>query len=387
MRHHTTLMHEILKPMPWGAFNRLVDKHKADKHVRKLSTKNQLIALVHAQLSGATSLREIETTMSSHHARLYHLGLTAPKRSTLADANRERPAEVFVALFQLLLAKAHPELQRNTQEAVRLIDATSIPLNSYSLDWAAYEHHGPGVKMHVVYDPAAEMPVHFAITPQRCSDIKSAKMMPIEAGATYVYDLGYYDFAWWAKLLEHGCRFVTRLKTHTRTQLVKEREIPADVASRGRIIADRIVTLSNRLKGTRHHPLPGDLREIHVIIDTGKMLRIVSNDLTSPAEVIADLYKTRWQIELFFRWVKQTLKIKKFLGTSENAVRIQLAVALIAYLLLRMGQVTQRAIESPLAFARLVRSNLMHFKSIYDLAQHDPPPHDTQTDQLRLNLH
>ena len=387
MRHHNTLMHEILKPMPWGAFNRLVDQHKADKHVRKLSTKNQLIALVHAQLSGATSLREIETTMSSHHARLYHLGLTAPKRSTLADANRERPAEVFLALFQLLLAKAHPGLQRATQEAVRLIDATSIPLNSFSKDWASYEHHSPGVKMHVVYDPTAEMPVHFAITPQRCSDIKSAKVMPIEAGAAYVYDLGYYDFSWWAKLLENGCRFVTRLKTHTRTRLVEERAIPAGVAARGRIIADRVVKLSSRLKGTRQHPLPGDLREIHVIIDTGKMLRIVSSDLTSPAEVIADLYKTRWQIELFFRWVKQTLKIKKFLGTSENAVRIQLAVALIAYLLLRMGQATQRAIESPLAFARLVRSNLMHFKSIYDLAAPDPPAYSALTDQLRLNLH
>ena len=387
MRHHNTLMHEILKPMPWGAFNRLVDTHKADKHVRKLSTKNQLIALVHAQLSGATSLREIETTMSSHHARLYHLGLAAPKRSTLSDANRERPAEVFVALFQLLLAKAHPGLQRATQEAVRLIDATSISLNSFSKDWASYEHHSPGVKMHVVYDPTAEMPVHFAITPQRCSDINSAKAMPIEPGATYVYDLGYYDFSWWAKLLENGCRFVTRLKTHTRTRLVEERAIPPDVAARGRIIADRVVKLSSRLKGTRQHPLPGDLREIHIIIDTGKMLRIVSSDLTSPAEVIADLYKTRWQIELFFRWVKQTLKIKKFLGTSENAVRIQLAVALIAYLLLRMGQATQRAIESPLAFARLVRSNLMHFKRIGDLAPPDPLRYDKYADQLQLNLH
>ena len=142
-----------------------------------------------------------------------------------------------------------------------------------------------------------------------------------------------------------------------------------------------------RLKGTRSHPLACDLREVHVIIDTGKMLRIVSNDLTTPAETIADLYKTRWQIEVFFRWVKQTLRIKKFLGTSENAVRIQLAVALIATLLLRIAQATQRRIESPLAFARLIRSNLMHFKTIHDLIPTKPPPVILCTDQMALNLH
>ena len=123
-----------------------------------------------------------------------------------------------------------------------------------------------------------------------------------------------------------------------------------------------------------------------VVIDTGRTLRIVSNDLTSPAEAIADLYKARWQIELFFRWVKQTLKIKKFLGTSENAVRIQLAVALIAYLLLRLAQATQAAIASPLAFARLVRSNLMHYKTLQDLAVPEPPRFVPPTEQLRLNL-
>ena len=387
MQHRNTLLHDILKPMPWGAFDRLVDKHRADKHVRRLSTKEQLIALLHAQLSGATSLREIETTIRSHQARLYHLGVKAPKRSTLADANRERPADVFAELFQTLLAQAHKPLRRDAKTAVRLIDSTSVSLSNLANSWASYEAHGAGAKMHVVYDPDAEVPVHFTVTAQRCSDIKTAKDMPIEAGATYAFDLGYYDFAWWAKLKAHNCRFVTRLKSHTRTRLVEERTIPADAAKRGRIVADRIVRLPSRLKGARTHPLPGDLREIHVIIETGKKLRIVSSDLTSPAETIADLYKTRWQIELFFRWVKQTLKIKKFLGTSENAVRIQLAVALIAYLLLRIAQAAQKLIESPLAFARLVRSNLMQLKSLHALVMPAPPPIKTPTDQLLLNLY
>lgn len=384
MRHHNSLIHQLLKPVPWGGFDRLVDKHEADKHVRTLSTKSQFVALVHAQLSGATSLREIEATMASHTARLYHLGISAPKRSTLADANRQRPADIFVELFQMLLAQAHPALRRNTKEAVRLIDSTSICLNNFSKDWASYESHSPGAKLHVVYDPNAATPVHFAITPQRNSDINAAKGMPIETGATYVFDLGYYDFEWWAKLMAKDCLFVTRLKTHTKPALVAERALTPDVIARGRVIKDRTVRLSGRLKNTRAHPITCDLREVHVIIDTGKKLRIISNDLVSPAEEIADLYKTRWQIELFFRWVKQNLKIKKFLGTSENAVRIQLAVAMIAYLLVRIAHARQDAVKAPVTFARLVRSNLMHFKTIHELAVPKTPPPEPLSNQLHL---
>lgn len=386
MRHHNSLIHQLLKPMPWHTFARLVDRHEADKHVRTLSTKSQFVALVHAQLSGASSLREIEATLESHTNRLYHLGIKAPKRSTLADANRRRPADVFVELFQVLLRQAHPGLRRNTNEAVRLIDSTSVSLTDLSSKWASYEAHGAGAKMHVVYDPDAATPVHFAVTPRRNSDINAAKGMPIETGATYVFDLGYYDFAWWAKLAAKGCRFVTRLKSHTKTTLVAERALGDDVVARGRVVLDRTVRLSGRLKNTRQHPLPQDLREVHIIIDTGKKLRIISNDLTSPAEVIADLYKTRWQIELFFRWVKQNLKIRRFLGTTENAVRIQLTVAMIAYLLVRMAHAAQNAVASPLTFARLVRANLMHAKSIHTLAEPEPPPAKMPSAQIDLAL-
>jgi hypothetical protein len=386
MRHHNSLIHQLLKPMPWHTFARLVDRHEADKHVRTLSTKSQFVALVHAQLSGASSLREIEATLESHTNRLYHPGIKAPKRSTLADANRRRPADVFVELFQVLLRQAHPGLRRNTNEAVRLIDSTSVSLTDLSSKWASYEAHGAGAKMHVVYDPDAATPVHFAVTPRRNSDINAAKGMPIETGATYVFDLGYYDFAWWAKLAAKGCRFVTRLKSHTKTTLVAERALGADVVARGRVVLDRTVRLSGRLKNTRQHPLPQDLREVHIIIDTGKKLRIISNDLTSPAEVIADLYKTRWQIELFFRWVKQNLKIKRFLGTTENAVRIQLTVAMIAYLLVRMAHAAQNAVASPLTFARLVHANLMHAKLIHTLAEPEPPPAKMPSAQIDLAL-
>ncbi len=379
MRHHNTLLHDILKLVPWTSFDRSVEKHEADRNVRTLSTKSQFVALLHAQLSGATSLREIVTTMESHAPRLKHVGVEAPKRSTLADANALRPAGVFAVVFGTLLAQTHRHLRKTSKEAVRLIDSSRITLNSLSRDWAHYDATCDGVKLHIVYDPHAAVPVYFAVSPARENDMVQANAMPIEPGADYVFDLGYYSFTWWSRLDAAGCRFVTRLRKNSPVEVIAMRHVLKD----GPIVEDRIIRLRGRLGHTRHHPLDRDLREIHVVIETGKKLRIVTNDLNSPAEVIADLYQARWEVELFFRWIKQTLKIKKFLGTSENAVRTQIAVALIAYLLLRMAHALQAIVKSPLAFARLVRANLMHFRSIQNLGLQ---PERKPLDDRQLNL-
>ncbi len=379
MRHHNTLLHDILKLVPWTSFDRSVEKHEADRNVRTLSTKSQFVALLHAQLSGATSLREIVTTMESHAPRLKHVGVEAPKRSTLADANALRPAGVFAEVFGTLLAQTHRHLRKTSKEAVRLINSSRITLNSLSRDWAHYDATCDGVKLHIVYDPHAAVPVYFAVSPARENDMVQANAMPIEPGADYVFDLGYYSFTWWSRLDAAGCRFVTRLRKNSPVEVIAMRHVLKD----GPIVEDRIIRLRGRLGHTRHHPLDRDLREIHVVIETGKKLRIVTNDLNSPAEVIADLYQARWEVELFFRWIKQTLKIKKFLGTSENAVRTQIAVALIAYLLLRMAHALQAIVKSPLAFARLVRANLMHFRSIQNLGLQ---PERKPLDDRQLNL-
>ena len=382
MRHHNSLLHEILKLVPWAAFARSVERHEADRSIRTLTTKSQLVALLHGQLSGAASLREIVTTMESHQSRLYHLGVAAPKRSTLADANALRPAAVFAEVFEALLAQAHRGLRKASKEAVRLIDSSRIRLNALSRDWAHYDASCDGVKLHIVYDPHAALPVYFAVSPARENDMVQAKGMPVEPGATYVFDLGYCSFSWWGTLDAAGCRFVTRLRKNSPTEVIEERVVLKD----GPIVADRVVRIRERLGHTRKHRLRDrDLREIHVVIETGKTLRLVTNDLTSPAEVVADLYQARWDIELFFRWIKQTLRIKTFLGTSENAVRIQIAVALIAYLLLRIAHGGQVTVASPLAFARLVRCNLMHFKSIHHLV-HEPPRNLAHPNQMELGL-
>ena len=194
--------------------------------------------------------------------------------------------------------------------------------------------------------------------------------MPIVPGATYVFDLGYYDYAWWAKLDQAQCRIVTRFKRNTPLAVIEELPVPAG----GAILSDRIGHLPRRLSNNRPNPFQDAVREVRVATETGKMLRILSNDLDASADQIAALYKRRWAIELFFRWVKQTLKITRFLGTSENAVRTQIAVDLIAFLLLRLAQAAQKAISSPLRFARLVRANLMHRRRLDRLLETDPPP-------------
>ena len=231
--------------------------------------------------------------------------------------------------------------RENIREALRLIDSTTMRLSPTLFEWARFSADYGGVKLHLGGacppaafsadrgDPAARLPTYFAITPNKVNDITPAKAMPLEAGATYVMDRGYYDFGFWAKLDAAGCRFVTRLKQNSPTRLVRARR-----AKGAGILADRTVRLSRRLSSTRKNPYAKALREIVVARPEGEPLRLVSNDLKSPAEEIAGLYKSRWQIELFFKWIKQNLRIKRFYGTSENAVKTQIWTAVSVYVLI-----------------------------------------------------
>ena len=367
MRHHNSVFHAVLQHLPWYEFDRLVAAHRADAGVRCLTTKSQLVALLYGQFSGASSLREIVTGLESHAARLYHLGADPVRRSTLSDANARRPSAVFAELLACLMRQAHRGLRRKLAETVYLVDATSVRLNAHSAGWARFSAGVCGAKVHVVYDADADCPVYAAVSAAKVNDITAAQRMPIEAGATYVFDLGYYDYAWWAELDAAQCRIVTRFKSNTPLSLVEQLPVPAG----SNILSDRIGFLPARQANNRHNPMSDAVREVRVKSGTGKILRLLSNDLDATAQEIAELYKRRWAIELFFRWVKQTLRITRFLGTSDNAVRIQIAVALIAFLLLRLAQAIHRIVDSPLAFARLVRTNLMHRRRIDQLLQPD----------------
>jgi hypothetical protein len=357
----------------------LVVAHGADHRVRRLPTKSQFVALLYGQLSGANSLRAIVDGLESHAARLYHVGGRPVSRSTLADANAMRPSAVFGELFAEMVGRVQRGLRRSVGEATYLIDSTGIRLSGAGSEWARFSAQTCGVKAHVIYDASAEQPIYAAVTAANINDITAAQAMPIEPGATYVFDLGYYDYRWWAKLDGAGCRIVTRFKTRTPLHVTAALDVPSGSA----ILSDRIGYLPQRQARNRRNPLGDPVREVRIKTETGKILRLLCNDLDASAQAIADLYKRRWAIELFFRWVKQVLKIRHFLGASENAVRIQIAVALIAFLLLRLAQAAQTIVRSPLAFARLVRTNLMHRRRIDQLVN-APPCAFENSNQLEL---
>ena len=380
MRHQNSVFHDILKLIPWTAFDRLVEEHGSDELVRKFKTRHQLIALLYGQLAGASSLREITATMASHQARLYHLGGQVPRRATFADANRDRSPLVFSGLFQHMLGMATRRLRRRMDEAVLLIDSTSLRLAGIGSQWARFSADVCGAKVHVVYDADLAGPVYHAISAANVNDITAAKDMPIKAGATYAFDLGYYDYAWWAKLDAAGCRIVTRFKSNT--PLLEARDLPLEAGSP--VQSDRIGFLPARQARSRKNPMPQAVREVVVTTETGERLRVLSNDLDAPAQEIADLYKRRWQIELFFRLLKQTLQITHLIGRSENAVRIQIAAALIAFLLLHLLRKMTKVQHGFLELVRLVRANLMHRKDLTRLRQVQPPP-PLDSRQLPLN--
>ena len=372
MQYQSTVFGQLLKALPRGRFERLAKVHAKGRKKRELSSWGHLVAMIFAQAGGARSLRDLERLLERQHGVAAHLGLGQVKRSTLADANRSRPADLFCDVAMLLagdLARG-----RGAGEALHLIDATRILAGKRMEHWAA----GGGVKLHVMYEANGAHPVCFAVTPDRVNDITAAHAMPIAPGATYVFDKGYYHFAFWAKLDAQGCRFVTRLKTHSPTTVIAERAVEGGSG----ILFDRTVRLSERLKTMRPNPLGHPLRLIGVTISSGREITLISNDLNTPATVIADLYKARWQVELFFKWIKQNLKIKHFMGTSRNAVTIQIMTALIAFMLLRIAQKKANAVLGLQAIARLVQPLALARRPITDLFFPTPPPIEKLSNQL-----
>ena len=372
MRHQPTLLEQTVEHFCWDRFDRLVRQHGADDAQRGFTSRHHFLALLAEALGSYGSLRKLIAALAPNSGALRLLGGKAPARSTLSDAMRDRPDALFFDLLQALLGYAHaPKTRQALREAVRLIDATHLGLGARMERWFDLHKGTVAAKLHVVYDPAAQRPTYFALTKARINDITAAKcLLPIEPGATYVFDMGYYNFAWWARLVERGCTFVTRLKSNTSLRATERREVTPG----GTVIADQLGYLPERLASQRHNPFDQTGREVTIRIDNGKILRLFTNDLTSPAEEIAALYKERWQIELFFKWVKQNLRINKFLATSENAIRVQIAVSFIAYILVRMVQTAQDKSHAASNVLAIIRAHLFVRRPIAEMLDPRRPP-------------
>lgn len=338
----------LLKGLPRFQFDRIVKELDGDKYTKKFGCWNLLTVQVYGQVSGAKSLRELEAGLNVQENHHYHLDIGKISRATVSDSAKSRNPMVFERAAKLLMAKASRQIRRQGEECLQLLDSTSLTLKGGCFDaWTAGNRtrHTQGMKLHVQLDLAQGIPVQQSITAPNVNDLCEARKLAPMAKQTYVFDKGYYDFNWWARLDAAGALFVTRLKNKAKTEIVSKRKVPKQADA---ILADETITLSNKNRGGgRKNLYTKPLRRITVARpDHATPLVLVTNDMKRTASEIADCYRARWQIELFFKWVKQNLRIKQFYGESENAVRIQILCALITYLLIALYRVANGFTDS-----------------------------------------
>ena len=372
MRVHNNVFVELLKPINRRAFSQIVARHYGDAYDKSFKSWDHLLTLIFAQLSSETSLRGLEAAFNANSGAHYHLGTRKLARSTLAEANARRPVGVFADLFASLSAELDRKTRRDGAELLRLIDSTPVPLSKFH-DFARSNGRIHGMKMHVVYDPVADRPFCVTVTPANVNDVEIGKQTPIEAAATYVFDKGYCDFKWWTSIHEAKAFFVTRPKSNTRFAEGAQRTLSKTQGDGFTVLEDCEVKLAS--KGDSKLPMP--LRRVRIQRDALKdgkpqTIIVITNDMTRSAIEIAALYKARWTIELLFRWIKQHLEIRKFLGENENAVRLQLIAAMIAFVLLRIAANRNDVDLPPLRFSELVGRFLFARRPIDRLDR--PPP-------------
>lgn len=312
--HSISRIQQVLGALPRGAFEQIVQRHQGDRYVKKFFCWDQLVAMVYLQLAGAASLRQLQAGFNAHRSHHYHLNTGCVARSTLADANDRRSPLIFAELLQLLMTQAGRRLRREREELRLLLDATRV---------------GSAAKLHLMLEAHSGALAHASLTAQTVNDITEARKLAIQAQATYVFDRGYCHYNWWHEIDQAGARWVSRFKRDAALNYLHERQPVAEG-----ILRDSIVAFALRTpRGGHRNSYSKSLRRIEVARADAAPLVLATNDLHSPAEQIAALYKQRWQIELLFKWIKQHLQIRHLLGRSDNAVRIQVLTALIAYML------------------------------------------------------
>lgn len=367
MNYTNTILNQLLNFLPKHKFQSFVGQHQADRYVKKLDTWNQLVALIYAQATGKDSLREIETGLSLHQSTWYHLGVGSVARSTLSDANTRRNHQIYEKLFYELLARCKditPHDKFNFKNPLYSLDATTI-----SLCFSIFNrgHHGQvkgALKIHTLLNNRTTIPELAVITDSRTSDIALAKKLSfnLEKGSIIVYDRAYIDYSWWNQLDKAGLFFVSRTKSNLRIDVVgqhKTKEI-------GNILADDIV-MCGEYQGMKKYEGKTMRRIKYLNKEKGQIYEYLTNNFELSGEDIALIYKERWQIELFFKWIKQNLKIKTFLGTSKNAVLTQIWVAMIYYLLLSYIKFQTKFRKSLLELTRMVREVMLNRINLIDL--------------------
>ena len=381
-----TLFAQIMEFVPWTSFARIVDRYSGNTRVRRMSCAEQFRVMAFAQLTWRESLRDIEVTLGANANKLYAMGLRhAVHRSTLADANESRDWRIWSDIAALLIRRARKlyrdeDLGLDLRNTVYALDATTIDLCLSLFDWAPFRSTKAAIKMHTLLDLRGAIPAFIHISDGKLHEVNVLDFLPVEAGAFYVMDWGYLDFARLYQLHQLRAFFVTRAK-----RSMDARRVYSATTDRATgVICDQRITLNGFYLAKDY---PEHLRRIRYRDpDSGKTLVFLTNNMSLPPLTVAALYKSRWQVELFFKWIKQHLRIKKFLGTSENAVKTQIWCAVSTYVLIAIVKKELQLDASLYTLLQILSASVFEKTEISRALQIDSMAPETLDITNQLNL-
>lgn len=382
MAHCNTIFAQILKLVPRHEFETLAKQHHSGRAFRTASRWSQFVVLSMAQLSGRDSLRDIVDNVSAQAHRLYHLGCAKLSRSNLSRMNEDKPHSLYEALFEKLLKRCKGLTSGHNfrfKNPLYSLDASTIDLCLSVFPWADFRTTKGGIKLHVGLNHDGYLPEFVTITEAKTHDVIAGRALQFPKGSIVVVDRGYNDYAWYKQLTDNGIFFVTRLKSNAKIRVMMRHTVPKKKG----VISDQTIEFSGAQTAKR---CPVRLRRIgYKDAITGKHYIFLTNNFTLSSKTIADIYKARWQVELFFKWIKQNLKIKSFVGTSKNAVLTQIWIALCVYLLLAYIKFQSAIKKSMKNILRLLQLNLFEKRGLNALLFGDPPENkDLSTSQQAL---
>ncbi len=362
---------QFLNLLPRYDFQRIVNKYNGDYRTKHFKCWSQIACMIFAHIRQEDSLRDIDMTLNVHADKLYHMGIQQCPKSTLADANRRRDYRIYEELAKLLMQRARREyagtdLAIDVDNAVYALDASTIDLTLSLFPWAKFRKTKGAIKLHTMIDLRGNIPAFLTITDGKVHDVKAAPLIPIEPAGIYVVDRAYIDFDWLRSIDETDAFFVTRLKRSIRWTRVVSHPVDKSLGLR----SDQEILLFSKQSKTKY---PKRLRRVSFRDETqNRTLVFLTNNFTLSAETIAALYKARWEIELFFKWIKQNLKVKSFYGTSSNAVKTQIWIAMIVYLILAILKERYLLQSSLSQLLHFLEVNLFETKPLISISRTNP---------------
>lgn len=383
MSHHNTAFHQLLKPLSRHEFEGLAKKHHVGQKLRSATRWDQFIGMAMSQLSGRQSLRDIQSNLEAQQDKLYHLGAKPVSKSTLSRLNTHQPASLYEALFYKLLNRCKNQPSQHKfrfKNPLYSLDASAIDLSLKLFPWAAHRNDTANVKLSVGLNHGTLMPEFVALSDGNENDMVRGREFSFPKGSIVAFDKGYVDYQWFGSLTQQGVSFVTRLRSKAVYRVIERREVNRKKG----VSSDHVIELSSAHAIKRGAPT---LRRIgYRDKESGKFYTFLTNNLTLAASTIAAIYKDRWQVELFFKAIKQNLQIKAFVGLSKNAILTQIWIAMITYLLLAFARHSSKKGWTVQRILRVIQLNLFERKALREILDPSPPSKQKDQPQMRLIL-